>query len=131
MEPGRNFSGKNFLRHLSSHLRQLTSSLSVTRHTNMSGAQKFDQGKLRWDLVPIEALEKVVDVFTYGAKKYGDRNWEKGIELDRLYAAAMRHLAEAQKGVALDEESGKPHLAHAAANLLMWMHLQDSKQVIT
>lgn len=84
---------------------------------------KYDQGKLRWDLMPLREMEQVVEVFTYGAQKYGDRNWEKGIALDRLYAAAMRHITAKQKGIEVDEESGLDHLAHATANLLMWMHL--------
>jgi len=90
-------------------------------------AQKFDIGKPRWDLLPMTEVEDIVEVFTFGAKKYGDRNWEKGIETDRLFAACMRHLAIVRAGERIDDESGLPHLAHAAANLLMWMNL-DKKQ---
>ena len=40
---------------------------------------KYDGGKLRYDLVPVSAIEGDAEVFTYGAEKYGAHNWEKGI----------------------------------------------------
>jgi len=76
--------------------------------------RKDDAGKLRYDLVPPAALEELVAVYTYGAKKYEDRNWEKGIEQGRIFAAIMRHLWSFWKGEYNDKESGLPHLAHAA-----------------
>lgn len=88
----------------------------------VDGAVKDDAGKARWDLLPYDAVTEVVDVFTYGAKKYGDRNWEKGINNGRLLAAAMRHIVARVEGAQTDAESGQYHLAHAAANLLMWLH---------
>jgi len=47
---------------------------------------KHDAGKLRLDLIPPEAIRALGEVLTYGTNKYGDRNWEKGISEDRLYA---------------------------------------------
>jgi len=93
------------------------------------GGTKFDAEKLRWELVPFDSMEKVVAIFTHGAKKYGDRNWERGLSGDRLFAACMRHLIARRNGELIDEESGEPHLAHAATNLLMWMHfdLKENK----
>ena len=35
-----------------------------------TGFRKYDQGKLRYDLMPAKVLEQVVDVLTYGANKY-------------------------------------------------------------
>lgn len=43
----------------------------------------------RWDLV----LE-VAKHFEEGAKKYGDRNWEKGIPCDRYIDSAVRHYCK-------------------------------------
>ena len=40
---------------------------------------KNDGGKLRYDLIPPRALEALAYVYTIGAAKYSDRNWEKGI----------------------------------------------------
>ena len=80
---------------------------------------KWDGDKLRYDLVPVRALHGVVTVLTYGAKKYGDRNWEKGISFMRLYAAAQRHLADWCIREDLDQESKLLHLDHAICDLMM------------
>lgn len=85
-------------------------------------AVKDDYDKARFDLIPPQALRSVADAFTYGAKKYGDHNWESGIAWSRLYAAAERHLNSFWSGQGIDDESNLPHLAHAAANILMLLH---------
>lgn len=78
---------------------------------------KYDQGKLRWDLMPPE-IEEVVKVLTYGASKYDDRNWEKGINYGRLIAATLRHLWAWIRGERNDPETGLHHLAHANCDIL-------------
>lgn len=78
------------------------------------GGIKYDLGKLRFDLFPPVSLERVAEVYTYGASKYDDRNWEKGIKWGRVFAAVMRHLWAWWRGEAVDAESNLPHLAHAA-----------------
>jgi len=88
---------------------------------------KHDAGKLRYDLIPHDALKAYVGVLTYGANKYtrrhvvegvevtvpGARNWELGMDWSRLYAAALRHLTSWWQGGDADPESGHPPLAHA------------------
>ena len=74
---------------------------------------KHDKGKRRMDLIPIQPLYDWADVLTFGAEKYEDRNWEKGIKWSKIYAAILRHLTMFWKGEDLDPESGLPHLAHA------------------
>ena len=88
----------------------------------MTEGRKDDQDKRRWDLVPVEAMEQVVDVLTYGAKKYEDRNWEKGITWGRVFAATMRHLWSYWRGEQNDPESELSHLAHAGCNVLFLLH---------
>jgi hypothetical protein len=56
----------------------------------------------------------LVDVYTHGAEKYADRNWENGLHWSRIFAAIMRHLWKWWSGEDDDRESGLPHLAHAA-----------------
>jgi len=85
----------------------------------MNEGKKDDFGKLRYDLVPPYAFEQFVSVLTYGALKYDDRNWEKGIKWGRLFGAAMRHLWAFWRGDDIDPESGIPHLAHAVCNIMM------------
>jgi hypothetical protein len=76
--------------------------------------KKHDGGKLRYDLIAPEGLEGLVQVLTFGALKYSDRNWEKGFKWGRLYAALMRHMWAWWKGEDNDPETGLSHLHHAA-----------------
>lgn len=76
--------------------------------------KKFDQGKAPWDLLPFDAIEQIVQVLEFGARKYAPRNWEKGMDHSRIFAAAMRHLTAHWRGENKDPETGLPHLAHAA-----------------
>lgn len=92
-----------------------------------SQSLKADNGKRRWDLLPIRGVAAVADVMEFGAKKYTEGDWEKGIESNRLLAACQRHLYAEQIGEHLDPESGLSHVAHAAANLLMWEHLRQTR----
>lgn len=94
----------------------------------MKEGKKFDQDKLRWDLVPWEPLEEVVKVFTFGAKKYGDRNWEQGIKWLRIFAAQMRHLSGFRKGEKADHESGLHPLAHVAWGCLCLMEYENTRK---
>lgn len=85
---------------------------------------KDDSGKPRWGLLPYDALEEVVKVLTRGAEIYSSRNWEHGIDFERLFSAAQRHQAAWwQKKEDLDE-SGYNHLAHATCELLFLLALQ-------
>lgn len=89
----------------------------------MSGGTKYDQGKPRMGLLPSVSLEEVAKVLTAGAAKYSAFNWMKGIEFDRLYDAAQRHLTAWNKGQDVDPETKITHLAHASCCILflIWM----------
>lgn len=95
----------------------------------MTPGQKHDAGKPRFELIPSEPLTNVARVMTHGAEKYGDRNWEKGIVWSRLYGAAMRHLNAFWGGETYDPDTGLPHLAHAACNMLMLMGLDGREDL--
>jgi len=82
---------------------------------------KNDLGKTRLDLIPPEAIELIGRAFTYGAIKYDDHNYRKGIDYSRLYGAAQRHLNAFWGGEDIDEDSGLPHLALAGAEICMLM----------
>jgi hypothetical protein len=58
----------------------------------MSGGLKYDDGKARWDLLPMGALHEVTKVYTFGVGKYEAWNWRKGIVYSKCFAAIMRHL---------------------------------------
>lgn len=77
----------------------------------MAEGRKFDEGKLRWDLLPVEPLEKVAEVYTIGARKYDDRNWENGLKWGRVFRALLSHAFKWWKGEKYDTEDGQHHLA--------------------
>lgn len=74
---------------------------------------KFDESKLRYDLIPSSSLNALATILTFGCSKYGDRNWEKGMSWGRVFGALMRHLWAWWGGESDDEETGKSHLWHA------------------
>lgn len=80
---------------------------------------KHDAGKPRYELIPPEALDGVTRILTFGATKYGDRNYEKGINYSRVFGAAMRHLWTWWRGEENDPETGESHLHHAACCVMM------------
>ena len=85
--------------------------------------RKDDSGKIRLELIPSELLFAVGDILTFGAEKYDDRNWEKGMSWGRVYGALMRHMWSwwAGRGPtahsflfgSLDGETERSHLWHA------------------
>ena len=79
---------------------------------------RYNTGKLRYDLLPPDALEALVKVFTIGAVKYAPRNWENGFNWTECYASLQRHAAEWAKGVDIDEETGQLHMAHVMWNAM-------------
>ena len=100
----------------------------------MDESKKYDQGKLRWDLLPLNLIEKVVEIYTFGAEKYGAntrQNLEDGY--NRYKAAMFRHLMEFEKGNVIDDESGREHMAHMVWNAIAMLHVSkivDKKQTI-
>lgn len=78
---------------------------------------RFNQGKLRYDLVHPKAHEDFVQVLTDGAVKYFDRNWESGLSWCSILASLKRHIAAIEVGEDYDKESGRLHIAHAACNV--------------
>ena len=87
--------------------------------TNSEKANKHDDGKPAMDLLVPEFLLRMGDVMTHGANKYGKNNWKQGLEKDRIYAAAQRHLNKYHAGESTDKDSGLPHLIHASVNIMM------------
>jgi 5'(3')-deoxyribonucleotidase len=80
------------------------------------GADRFDSGKTRHDLLPPFASEQLAKVYTMGAKKYAPNNWRKGMAWSRVIGSLKRHLNEIEKGNDFDDESGLHHAAHVAWN---------------
>ena len=85
-------------------------------HVSENKGVKFDGGKLRYDLVNPKALRGMVDILTFGAQKYADRNWEKGMPWSRIIASLKRHLEAIERGEDYDPESGRLHADHLQCN---------------
>jgi hypothetical protein len=77
-------------------------------------------GKGRFDLLPPRAIRRLAKHFEYGAKKYGDRNWEQGQPISRFLDCALRHTFQAIEG-----NSDEDHLIAAAWNLLCAAETKD------
>lgn len=79
---------------------------------------KADAGKLQITLVPRQIIRDIAEVRMYGNKKYGDpENW-RSVSPERYRDALMRHLlAYLDDPDSADDESGLPHLWHAACNI--------------
>lgn len=93
-------------------------------------AIKFDSQKIRVELLPTESLEEIAKALTFGAAKYGDWNWSKGLAWSRILGAAMRHLFAFARGEDKDPESGLSHLAHLGCCVLFLLyHEKHHKQL--
>ena len=93
---------------------------------------KLDNGKPRWELLPMREVQQVVQVLTNAAtKKYSDENWKIVVEEtpEKYFSAAMRHIVAWKEGEIIDPEFSLPHLAHAICNLLflLWKDGQGGK----
>jgi len=75
---------------------------------------KHDTDKLPIHLIPPELITAVANILLFGAKKYEERNWEKGMAWSRCWSACQRHLWAWWGGEGNDPETGESHLWHAA-----------------
>jgi hypothetical protein len=102
----------------------------TTATTGKGQGLRFNKNKLRYDLVEPRAHRDMVKVLTYGAGKYFDRNWERGLSWTSVIASLKRHLAAIEEGEDYDfdpncegcksgyceKHSGELHIANLACN---------------
>lgn len=86
-------------------------------YTHPSGAQKEVKDE-RFSLIPHDVLRELATLYGVGAKKYSDRNWEKGQSYQLVWDALHRHLNKFWSGEYYDEETGSPHLICAIFHLM-------------
>lgn len=65
------------------------------------------------------------ELYALGAKKYADRNWEKGMDWGRCFAAAGRHLLKFFKGEKNDAVDGQHHLTSVLWCALALQHYNN------
>jgi Domain of unknown function (DUF5664) len=85
---------------------------------NTDEGLRYNEGKTLFDCIPPYAEKMLAEVLTQGAKKYEERNWEKGMAYSKVINSLMRHLNKFRMGEDIDEESGLPHTAHIAINAI-------------
>lgn len=85
---------------------------------------KHDSDKPRFALIPADALEEVAKIYSIGANKYGDRNWERGLSYSRLFDALLRHVYAWWKGERDDRENKLHHLTSVIFNALALLHYE-------
>jgi len=81
---------------------------------DLTTGYKADDGKPRFDLVPAGPLTELAQLYTFGARKYADHNWSKGMKWSRLFSAMMRHAWKFWAGENNDAETGLSHMASVA-----------------
>jgi len=96
------------------------------------GGLRYNDDKIRFDLLEPFAIEQLAKVFSRGAKKYSDHNWLGGMKWSKMMASMKRHLSEFEKGNDYDfdencdgckagnctSHTGLLHMAHAAWNCM-------------
>lgn len=84
----------------------------------------------RFDLIPPDALKAIAEHFGRGARKYADRNWERGYDWSLTFGALNRHLWAFWHGEDMDPDSdeAQPHLAAVAwhAMVLLAFYLRGA-----
>jgi len=91
-------------------------------HTEFDTGSRRDnrEGKGRYDLITPIGLKRLAVHYENGAKKYDDRNWEKGQPLGVYLDSAIRHIYAFIGGGKYED-----HLAAAAWNILACIHTED------
>lgn len=80
------------------------------------------EGKGRYDLLPWDAIHELAIHCENGAKKYGERNCEKGIPVHSLIDSAIRHLSNYLRG-----KKDEPHLRAAMWNVAFAIWMEKNK----
>jgi hypothetical protein len=81
--------------------------------------KRFNKGKVRYELVPVNGVKLAAKVFAYGAEKYGEDNWRKGLSWKQTLASLERHLVQLKECEDIDLESNHETLGHLICNALM------------
>lgn len=92
------------------------------RKFGTGAVRDMQNGKGRMDLLPACAIIRLSKHFEEGAKKYSDRNWEKGIPIDSFIDSALRHLMKY-----LDGQTDEDHLCAAAWNCICAMWTEEKR----
>lgn len=90
--------------------------------------KEFDTGAVRedtllnyrYDLIPIESLARLARRYAFGAKKYGENNYQKGLPYSDTFNHIMSHLLLYNSGDQSDD-----HLAAAMWGCATLMYFEE------
>tara|TARA_R110000787_G_scaffold145603_3_gene259428 strand:- start:25 stop:396 length:372 start_codon:yes stop_codon:yes gene_type:complete len=89
---------------------------------------RFNTGKLKWSLVSWKALAPMVRVLMFGAEKYDDHNWKKGLKYTEVTESLQRHLNAFIEGEENDPESKLSHVGHILCNAMFLSYMSMYKK---
>lgn len=87
----------------------------------MTGS-RYNNGKLRWDLVEWNSVEEMLKVLEFGALKYNPQNWKKGLNREEILESTQRHLIKLFQKEELDSESQLHHAGHVMCNMMFYLY---------
>lgn len=87
-------------------------------------ALRYNEGKDRPDLIPVEVLIALGKHYAYGAEKYAPNNWRKGLPYSETTGSLLRHLYAWLGGERNDPESGTHHLVAVIWNAVTLMYFE-------
>jgi hypothetical protein len=93
-----------------------------TRTFPTGAIRSSDADATQFDLIPPRAWYRLAETCAEGARKYGDRNWERGFPATTLVNHALRHI-----NLWLAGDTTEDHLAHATWNLMALMHFEHER----
>lgn len=85
--------------------------------------ERKNVGKLRWALISWKALESMIEVLEFGAKKYSAHNWKKGLKYTEICESLQRHLNAFVEGEDNDPESKLKHVGHILCNAMFLSYM--------
>lgn len=91
----------------------------------VTGGEK-GQKLARFDLLPTGPLWEVAELYGVGARKYAERNWERGYNWSLSYGALQRHVNLFWSGESYDKETKKHHLASVIFHALALMEFENT-----
>lgn len=87
--------------------------------SHKTGAKREKLGHPRYDYMPAkDTNESFARVATFGAEKYGDNNWKKGLPISQISGSLQRHLWSFMDCEDIDDDSQLEHLDHIVWNAI-------------
>jgi hypothetical protein len=91
-------------------------------NTSESGAMREAIGVPYFRQLPLESLAAGAAALEYGAAKYENRNWEKGLPWQQMIDSLKRHIDDFERGRDYDDAeggSGLPHICLIMSSAMM------------